>query len=155
MLGNGDGSFSVRSGVGTGLFGGPIALGNFTGAGKVDLGVKVLDNILAAVFPRNGDGTFGAPIEPATGGSSDRLVAADFDGDGKLDVACVDYNGSNSVLVAYGMGNGRFTPAPGAPVGGLPTALAVGDFNGDGRPDLAVVDNSTADVSVLLGTGRR
>jgi hypothetical protein len=37
--------------------------------------------------------------------------------------------------------------------GSGPSSVAVGDFNGDGKPDLAVTNASSANVSILLGTG--
>jgi hypothetical protein len=38
-------------------------------------------------------------------------------------------------------------------VGAGPLSVAVGDFNGDGIQDLAVANQSSANVSILLGTG--
>jgi hypothetical protein len=41
------------------------------------------------------------------------------------------------------------------PRGNGPRSVAVGDFNADGDPDLAVANESSANVSVLLGSWRR
>jgi hypothetical protein len=80
------------------------------------------------------------------------LIAADMDGDGKLDLITAD-NGSNTVSILLGHGDGSFDAPVSFYAGGLPTAVAAGDFNRDGINDLAVVDNSA--VAVLIGQTSR
>jgi FG-GAP-like repeat len=89
------------------------------------------------------------------------IVTADFNGDGKADLAvsepcgndpaCVNYNGSISILL--GKGDGSFTAAASPAVNDYPGALAVGDFNGDGKTDIAVANFTGSAVSILLGNG--
>jgi hypothetical protein len=88
-------------------------------------------------------------------------VTADFNGDGKADLAvsepcgndpaCMNYNGSISILL--GKGDGSFTAAASPAVNQYPGALAVGDFNGDGNTDIAVANFTGSAVSILLGNG--
>ena len=62
-------------------------------------------------------------------------------------------NGSNTVSVLLGNGDGTFQPKVDYETGTYPTSVAVGDFNGDGRADLAVANSVSNNVSVLLGNG--
>jgi len=158
LLGNGNGTFSAATGspIAVGTQPADVAVGDFTGNGKLDLAVTNFNDNTVSVLLGNGDGTFtpapGSPI--AVGTSPYGVAVADFNGDGKPDLAICN-SGSNSVSVLLGNGDGTFTAAPGSPVsvGSGPFAEAVGDFNGDGKPDLAVANYNDSTVSVLLGNG--
>jgi hypothetical protein len=91
------------------------------------------------------------PLTYAVGTTPIAVIVGDFRGDGKLDLAVAN-QGSNSVSVLLGNGDGTFATAQNYPVGSQPSALALGDFNGDDKPDL-VVTNSDSTISVLLGKG--
>jgi hypothetical protein len=60
---------------------------------------------------------------------------------------------SESVLIAFGRGNGLFGPRRTIKFpprqGTLPYDIAVGDFNRDGRQDLVTADYGTGDAVVL------
>jgi hypothetical protein len=89
----------------------------------------------------------------STGGLSPNSVAVgDFNGDGTPDVVVAN-NGSNSVSVLLGKGDGTLQPAVAYAVGSGAYSVAVGDVNGDGKLDLVVGSASTNNVSVLLGNG--
>src|SRR5262249_52589849 len=79
-------------------------------------------------------------------------VTGDFNGDGKADLAVVN-QGSNTVSVLLGTGDGTFQPKTDYATGATPRGVAVGDFNGDGKLDVAVADSGANSVSVLLGNG--
>ena len=80
------------------------------------------------------------------------VTTADFNGDSKQDLA-VSNEGSNTVSILLGNGNGTFQPHIDYATGVEPAGLATGDFNRDGKLDLAVVDESANTVSILLGNG--
>ena len=132
-----------------------VAVGDFTGNGRLDLAVATATSI--EVLLGNGDGAFQSPlIDAALGGTS--LAAGDFNGDGLLDLAVGNVN-TNSISILWGNGNGTFqAPVTMADPGG-PSALAAGDLNGDGQPDLVTINpfnvggTTTDDVTVLLANG--
>ncbi len=79
------------------------------------------------------------------------VAAGDFNGDGKVDLAVAN-EGSNSVSVLLGNGDGTFAAAQNFATGVNPWSVAVSDFNGDGKLDLAVANYGSGTVSVLLNT---
>jgi trimeric autotransporter adhesin len=79
-------------------------------------------------------------------------AVGDFNGDGKSDIAVVN-QGSNTVSVLLGNGNGTFAPKTDYATGTTPVGVAVGAFNGDGKLDLAVVNQVAHSISILLGNG--
>ncbi len=157
LLGNGTGRFSPAAG--SPFAAGPdpfsLAVGDFTGSGKLDLAVANAGHDVTVLLG-NGTGGFGyAPGSPFVAGSDpDSIVVGDFNGDSKLDLAVANARGNN-VTVLLGDGTGGFSPAPGSPfaAGANPTSVAVGDFNGDGKLDLAVTNAGSNGVTVLLGNG--
>jgi FG-GAP-like repeat len=135
--------------------GGPGAVGDFNGDGKLDLVLVGCDPQTCAtgaitVVLGRGDGTFRSPITsliPVSGGGA--VFVGDFNGDHKLDIA---FGGNNAVVVALGKGDGTFgaTTSYPAPFGG--GMVGVADVNGDGKLDL-VYSLGGQGVLVFLGNG--
>jgi hypothetical protein len=164
LIGNGDGTFSVRPGPTTfsPYFSSGVVVGDFNGDGIQDLAVAaqlVTSNPNSGgvyMFFGNGDGTFTAGGVLAPG--PQRFAVADFNGDGILDVAeALQLNGGLSI--ALGNGDGTFKAASQS-VASLSSdsiyTIAVADFNGDGIPDLVVGGEGIgggATVTVLMGKG--
>jgi Big-like domain-containing protein/VCBS repeat protein/FG-GAP repeat protein len=174
LMGNGDaiGSFQSRVDYDSGPQPNSVVVGDFNNDGIPDLAFadgdcatpctpNSISIILGNSNPTTGiaNGTFGAQatFTTLTGSETDTdtyaLVAADFNGDGNLDIAAVN-NNTNNVVILLGNGDGTFQ-APLGPyaVGTQPTGIAVRDFNGDGFPDLAVTNYGSNTVSVLLNKG--
>ncbi len=61
--------------------------------------------------------------------------------------------GSNTVSVLLGNGNGTFSTRADYGIGKGPVSVVIGEFYGNGMPDLAVANSVSNMVSVLLGNG--
>jgi large repetitive protein len=133
---------------------GPIAVGDFTNNGILDLVAP------DGVHLGTGDGTFEAPAagaaldDPSAYDEPTAIAVGNFNGDGDLDVA-LTLAGTDSVSISMGNGDGTFQAATtiGLPSGSAPGAIVAGDFLGNGLTDLAVADTGTNSVSILLNNG--
>jgi hypothetical protein len=79
-------------------------------------------------------------------------AVADFNADGKPDLVVAN-QGSSTVSVLLGNGDGTFQARTDYAVGTTPVAVAVGDFNGDGKLDIVAANFGSKTVSVLPGNG--
>ncbi|HEX7368075.1 MAG TPA: VCBS repeat-containing protein [Candidatus Saccharimonadales bacterium] len=95
---------------------------------------------------------FASKVDNGTGIAPFSVTTGDFNGDGKTDLAVAN-EGSNTVSILLGNGDGTFQPAVNYTVGTGPSSVATGDFNGDGKTDLAVANDGSNTVSILLGNG--
>jgi FG-GAP-like repeat len=139
MLADGTGKFKAPVFTRTSVAG-LMALGDFTGDGKVDLAVF---GSSLNIFPGKGDGTFGSPVIDSYPGAG-CVAVADFNKDGKLDLTT-----GRDVLL--GNGDGTFQSPLTLNAG---CDIAAGDFNRDGIPD--IVAGGTLypyGAKVLLGNG--
>jgi hypothetical protein len=167
LLGSGSAQFTTMATYATGK--GPVAIttGDFNGDGKLDLAIvnNCTVNVAAAgpcaasdysvsILLGNGDGTFAKAVNYTVGTSPVALVSDAFNtkNDQNLDLAVVN-QGSNTVSVLLGKGDGTFGLKQDFPVGTTPTAITTADFNGDGFSDLAITNRADNDFSLLLGTG--
>jgi hypothetical protein len=152
LLGNGDGSFEAPVVRTIGGEDGTLAVGDFNGDGRPDLAAAVSEFGDVAVLL-----SLREAVQYPAGGQPSSAVTGDFNGDGMPDLAeSIDNQGTGSVSILLGKGDGTFQPPVLYPAGSSSGLLVAGDFNSDGRPDLAVAisgHGSAGTVSVLLGNG--
>ena len=167
MLGNGDGTFSLRNDYSTSAAPLGATAGDFNGDGKPDLAVVENNGQFSAgalsVFINNGGGTFQSPVDYAVGDNPQVAITGDFNGDGVLDVAVLNAGASiqqGTVSVLLGNGNGTFQTHLDSTVGVTSNSMVTGDFNGDGKLDLAAVSGIYSSssgwqgaIAILLGNG--
>jgi hypothetical protein len=129
---------------------GPLAVGDFTGNGKLDLATAKYFTDNVSVLLGNGDGTFQPEATSyPVGFHPGAIVAGDFMGSGHVDLAVAN-EGNSTVSVLLGNGDGTFQPAQVYAVGQTPHSVTAGDFTGDGKRDLATANYYSSDVSLLL-----
>ena len=80
------------------------------------------------------------------------VVVGDFNGDNKPDLSMCD-QGSNTISVYLGKGDGTFGTRATYLVGTNPLAIALLDYNQDGQLDLAVANEGSNNVSIVRGNG--
>jgi hypothetical protein len=103
LLGNGDGTFQPAVPYVAGLAPWAVAVGDFTGDGKLDLAVTSYDFATVAVLLGNGDGSFQPAVFYQTPAGAISVAVGDFTGDGFPDLAVANhYDTSVSVLINDG-----------------------------------------------------
>lgn len=120
---------------------GTMFVADFNGDGKPD--ILSGDGTLQL---GKGDGTFttGTPV-PGT-----PLAVADFNGDGKQDVL---EQGTGTLLVLLGNGDGTFQPPISTPSGASLQAVVAGDLTGNGKADVLGLFNNNLVVYISNGNG--
>ena len=151
-LGNGDGTFTLKSTTATPNSGGSIVLADFNHDGKLDFATS--GNLLAL---GNGDGTFQAPTAivanpPSTGFSG--IAAGDINNDGWPDLVLTnDGVPYNNVFVLLNNQSGGFTQVS-TNFGALTIQPILADLNGDGELDLVLQDTAGGGAAVYMGNGK-
>ena len=158
LLGNGDGTFQTRTDYtppGTGFQTvNAMTMGDFNGAGKLDVALVDGETSELFILLGNGDGTFHFTNGVLTVGNAVRMIAPDVNGDGKLDLVIPQDHQPGQIAVLIGNGDGTFQSAVEYSTGGNnPLEVAAGDFNADGKLDLAAGNANSSTVAILLGNG--
>jgi hypothetical protein len=98
--------------------------------------------------------TFSAVVTTYTGSSfnfPEFAAVGDFNGDGKLDALVTD--GSTSLRLMLGNGNGTFNQSNVSVPGTNPGPVKAADLNGDGKLDAVLTSNGPGNSTVLINTG--
>ncbi len=154
LLGDGRGNFAGPTNFVVGDHPRSVALGDFSGDGRLDAAVAISDYHVAVLFG-DGAGGFGPPalfsVGPGRPGSTNysAVAAGDLNRDGHLDLACAG-EGTSAVSVLLGDGTGQLAAPRLIPQFNAPKAIALADFDGDGHLDVAVTNNGPG-LTVLRG----
>jgi hypothetical protein len=148
FLGDNAGHFQEKTPFGSGDSGGPIAVGDLNGDGKLDVVFEAdaQGSAIIYIFLGDGHGNF-TRVSSAQGidSTGNNAAIGDFNGDGKLDVAIPE---NHQLDIFLGNGNGTFqtyVPYSAACQNG---PVVAADFDGDGKLDLVM-----GDLCVFLGNG--
>jgi hypothetical protein len=114
LLGNGAGSFGVKTDFATGVSPRSVAIGEVNGDNKPDLAIANGGDATVSVLPGNGDGTFGAKVDFCIGSGPASVAIADLDGNGQRDLVVAN-SGSNTVSVLLNSRTTAVDPAPTTP----------------------------------------
>jgi hypothetical protein len=158
-LGNGDGSFQLRSRYVTSPNPSSLIIADYNGDGIPDIiqgtgDARIfgpgVNNGTADFLIGNGDGTFQAtPLIDAGTPQLTFMVTANFTGHGRPDVLVG--GGDGNVFLLANTGSGTFqSPVMAASLPNERVSAAAADFNGDGKPDVAV---GGLQLAVLLNNG--
>src|SRR5262245_12680035 len=101
-------SFTPAAPVAVGVIPIAVAVRDFNGDGKQDLGVANLSSGTVSIRLGNGTGAFTAAPDVAVGSGPISVAVGDFNGDGKKDLAVANKN-DNAVCILLGTGDGTFT----------------------------------------------
>ena len=149
LLGNSDGTFTMKSSPAVGNDPYAMAVGDINGDDIPDLAVANNQDSTVSILLGKGDGTFTAANSLSTPTYPEAIAAGDFNGDGNVDLVVGGY--TNELQILFGNGDGTFTPGSAIQANHIygPTTIAVSDFNGDGKADFVVA--SDIGISLFLG----
>ncbi len=151
LLGDGTGSFALKTNYTIGTVPQGVAVGDLDGDGVADAVATRLYGNAAIVLRGLGNGDFApATYQPFNAsGAGGAVLVADLNNDQTLDLVA-NYN--VGFATSLGRGDGTFSNA-------VPQfltftkAIAAGDFNHDQKLDLALPDPAGKTVAVVLGNG--
>jgi len=133
-----------------------MATADLNNDGKIDLAIVDGSSNSVSVLLGNEDGTFLPEVIYTTDptGTASAIAIGDFDADGNQDLVVANVgNGSSTISILFGNGDGTFQPQVAWAVGNHPAGIVVSEFNGDGDADVAIANRDDNTISVLLGNG--
>jgi len=139
------------NGTVTAMLGAPLIVPGGNGVGTVVVAGVTNSSFNGTFVVLTGSGTTtltwaqAGPNASSSGGTASLVVVP-------VDLAVVD-QGTNSVQILLGNGDGTFQAPKAYPVGNEPSGMVLKDFNNDGFTDIAVTNTGDNSISVLLGKG--
>ncbi len=147
-MNKGDGSFSISTNIGPGVYYSSIALGDIDSDSDLDLIVTGWDGATRRLdrYMNNGDGSFTGPISFGIGVNGSSISLGDIDADGDLDLIVTGGSGAGSRLDRYmNNGDGSFTGPISFGIGVNSSSISLGDIDMDGDLDLIVAGSGRLD----------
>ena len=154
FFGIGNGTFSNQTTYSTGSNSGPysIAIFDLNNDTHLDIAVVYADSHYIAVLLGYGNGSFAKSTLYKTGEDSRPIfiAIADFSTDNKPDITVLN-NGSNSVMLLFGYGNGTFANPLTYSTGphSSPSSIGVGDFNNDNQLDVIIANQENNNIKIF------
>ncbi|CAF3745768.1 unnamed protein product [Rotaria sp. Silwood1] len=156
LLGFGNGSFANQIIYSTGIESQPksIAIGDLNNDKNMDIIVANSGSNNIGIFLGLGNGTFRNQITFHTGNTSmpTCVTLGDLNGDNNMDIIVAN-NGTNSIGIFLGFGNGTFVNQINFSTGNRsnPIYVTIGDLNNDNQLDIVVINNANGIVGIYLG----
>jgi hypothetical protein len=101
LLGNGDGTFGLKTDFSVGANPEALVTGDFHGTGNLDIAAVNSGGTTVSVLSGNGDGTFAAATSLTVGNGPAGIITGDYNGDGKLDLAVANST-DNTISILIG-----------------------------------------------------
>ncbi len=157
LLGNGDGTFGVKTDYDVGQPAYGVVITDLNSDGNLDIVAETAFSLTegVSVLLGNGNGSFQTRVDYLFSGLAQpsSIRASDFNNDTKPDIVVINGSGATVFL---GNGDGTLKPPVSYGSSNFATSVAVGDFDADGKIDLAVSSygfGSNGVVSIMLGKG--
>jgi large repetitive protein len=157
LLGNGDGTFGVKTDYDVGQPAYGVVVTDLNSDGNLDIVAETSFSLTegVSVLLGNGNGSFQTRVDYLFSGLAQpkSILASDFNNDSKPDIVVINGSGATVLL---GNGDGSLKPPVSYGSSNFATSVAVGDFDADGKIDLAVSSygfGSNGVVSIMLGKG--
>ena len=156
LLGYGNGTFSIQTTYMTGANTHPysIAVSDLNNDTHLDIAVVNSGTNNLGILFGYGNGSFTLPTFYSTGSNSNPIfiAIADFNNDNRSDIA-VAKNGTDSVGVLFGYGNGTFANQITYSTGSSssPYSIAIADFDNDGQLDIATANQQSNNIMIFNG----
>jgi hypothetical protein len=129
-----------------------VAVGNFDGAGVMDVALANEGANSDGVFLLDANGNYSVPTTYTVGKKPSFVRAADVTGDGKTDLINLNYQ-DGTINVLKNGGSGTFTVLTPFTVLGFKQWFDLQDVNEDGTLDIVMLEGTWACMSPGTGTG--
>lgn len=151
FLGDGDGTFTLQGNYDTGRQPRDITVADFDEDGNIDVATADAgETHFVSILLGSPNGALGAHYEVMAGSLTEAVASTDLNEDGHADLV-VGNDGSGTISILLGNGNGTFAPDVEYPVG-APTWIRTADINGDLHQDI-IASQGTFSIVVYPGRG--